>query len=403
MGPGLLSASRSGRRRRSRLALAGLLLLLPVVCPATSARAEDLRVHGLLDLTLSSSDQAGAINRLTMGDSNLDPYRARLFVDGRVTPELEVHVQLVFHEGQEALRADGAYALWTPWAGRDLSLEGGKIPSLVGVFAPRTYSDLNWVFGTPLLYHYHTALPWNEVMAGVDELVSHAGLGQVDPDPAYAYMPMVDERWWDTGVAVLGSWRPWEFTLGVTQGSPAWPAPGLDDTPGLSVAGRIGWVPTAGVRVGVSGAKGTWMPAWFEFQMPPGRSLEDYRERTLIADAEFARGPFELRGEWGNKSWDTFHTGRLRSWSGYGEARCSVGGGAWLAFRADALRFSDVTTSAAATRPWDDPVDRYEAALGYRLTRETRLKLGGQRTVWHRFAADREHEDALLASLGIRF
>jgi hypothetical protein len=390
------------RTSRTRHTLTALALLVPLLVPA-DARADNLRLHGLLDLTLSSSNQSLAINRLTMGDSNVDPYRVRLFVDARINPTLEVHVQTVFHEGMSALRADGAYALWTPWQGRDLSLEGGKIPSLVGVYAPRAYSDQNWVFGTPLLYYYHTALPWNEVMADVDEQISHAGLGQVDPDPAFAYMPMVDERWWDTGVAVLGSWRPLAFTFGVTQGSPAWPAPGYDDTPGLSVAGRLGWVPTAGVRVGVSGSDGTWMPEWFEFDLPAGRSLADYRERTWMADAEFARGPFEVRGEWADKRWDTFHTGTLRAWSGYAEGRWAVGGGAWLAFRGDVMRFSDVTTSANVTRPWDDPVDRYEATFGYRFTREVRLKLGGQRTAWQRFAADREHEDVWLASLGVRF
>ena len=367
------------------------------------ANGQDLRVHGLLDLTLTDNSQASSINRLTFGDSNLDPYRVRLFVDARVAPTLEVHVQTLFHEGQSALRADGAYALWTPWQGRDVAIEGGKIPSLVGVYAPRTYSDQNWVFGTPLLYHYHTALPWNEVVADVDQLVTHAGQGQWNPDDAYAYMPIVDERWWDTGVAVVGSVRPWEFTFGVTQGSPAWPSPGYDDTPGMSVAGRLGWAPTAGVRVGMSGSDGTWMPEWFEFDRPDDRPLEDYRERTWMADVELARGPLELRGEWGDKRWDTFHTGTLRAWSAYGEARWSVGSGAWLAFRGDVMRFSDVSTSAAVTRPWDEPVDRYEAAFGYRFTRDVRLKLGGQRTVWQRFQAEREHEDALLASAGIRF
>ncbi len=385
------------------LALCARIALALLACAPAASHAQDVRVHGLLDLTLTDNSQVAAINRLSMGDSNLDPYRVRLFVDGRVGPTLEVHVQTLFHEGMAALRADGAYALWTPWEGRDVSFEGGKIPSLIGVYAPRTYSDQNWLFGTPLMYHYHASLAWNESMADVDDLLTHAGNGQWNPDEAFVYMPIVDERWWDTGVAVLGSIRPVEFTLGVTQGSPAWPAPGHDDTPGMSVAGRLGWVPTAGVRVGVSGSDGTWMPDWFEFDLPPGRSLEDYRERTWMADVELARGPFEVRGEWADKSWETFNTGTLRSWSGYGEARWTVGSGAWLAFRGDVMRFSDVTDSAAETRPWDDPVDRYEAAFGYRFTRDVRLKLGGQRTTWERFQADRETEDALLASVGIRF
>jgi len=357
--------------------------------------------RGLLELGLVSSEEARALNRLSLGDSDFDPYRVRLFVDARVAPTLEVHLQTVLHEGLSAIRADGAYALYTPWQGRDLSLEAGKIPWPIGAYGPRAYSDRNALIGTPLLYHYRTALPWAAVVPDADALVAEAGRGPFVTDEPY--LPLVDERWWDTGAAVLGAFAPLEFSLGTVMGSPSWPSPGPDNTPGHTVLGRLGLVPAPGVRLGVSGAHGTWMPGFLAFAMPPGRDARDYPERTLMADAEFARGPLELRAEGIRRRWATVHTGELAVDAGYVEARWALTGGAWLAARAEAMRFSDVVTSASGTRPWDDDVDRLEAAVGYRFTREVRGRLGAQRTRRHPPGAAPVDHDLLAASLTLAF
>jgi len=381
------------------------LLLVTLACP-TLARAEaDVHFRGLLDMGLVSSVQGRALNQLTFGDSNLDPYRLRLFMDARLSPTLEVHVQTILHEGSGALRAelraDGAYALWTPIPSRDLSLEAGKIPWPIGTYAPRTYSDKNALMGTPLMYQWRTGLLWNSPTANVDSLVAVAGRGQLSPRKLY--VPLVDERWWDSGAAVIGSWAPFEFSAGVVQGSPSWPAPGADNTPGLSILGRVGVMPLPGVRVGVSGADGTWMPVSFERTLPTGKHLRDYHETSLMVDAEFATGPLEVRGEAIRRRWQTTTTGDLDATSGYLEGRWAFTNGTWLAVRGETLRFSDVTTASHVTRPWDDTVDRYEGVVGYRVTHDVRLKLGVQRTVRHPYAAARLTDDLLMASLGFKF
>lgn len=384
--------------RTQMLALALLGLLAPV-----AARAGEVKIHGLLDMGLVSTNDARLFNRLTFGDSNFDPYRLRLFLDAQLSPGLEVHVQSLFTEGLGQMRADGAYALWTPWPNRDLSLEAGKIPWPIGVYAPRTYSDKNWLIGTPLMYQYHTGLVWNVPQLNVDAVVAQAGHGQLAPDANKMYLPVVDDRWWDAGAVALGSFRPFEFSLGVVQGSPSWPSPGVDDTPGQTVLGRVGLVPVPGIRLGVSGADGTWMPEWYSILLPAGESLRDYRETTLMADLELARGPFELRGEGVHHRWQTIGAGDLEVNSGYGEARWSLANGAWLAVRGEAMHFSDVTTSALLTRPWDDNVERWESVLGYRVTRDVRLKLGAQRTIRHPFGAESLTDDFLTAGLSFRF
>ncbi len=385
------------------MCLGRVLLALALLVPAAAHADADVKVRGLLDFGLVSTNDSRLYNRLTFGDSNFDPYRLRLFLDAQLSPALEVHVQSLFTEGLGAMRADGAYALWTPWPDRDLSLEAGKIPWPIGTYAPRTYSDKNWLMGTPLMYQYRTALVWNIAPLNTDEVVAQAGRGQLAPDAGKNYLPVIDERWWDTGAVALGSVRPFEFSLGVVQGSPSWPAPGNDDTPGQTVLARVGLVPAPGIRLGVSGADGTWMPAWYSVLLPAGGSVRDYHETTLMADAEFAEGPFELRGEAVRRRWETITAGDLGVDAGYVEARWSLSNGAWLAVRGEAMRFSDVTTAALVTRPWDDDVQRGEGVVGYRLTRDVRLKLGAQRTIRQPFGSSRVTNDFLTAGLSIRF
>ena len=378
------------------------VLVVALLVPGMARGAADVHVRGLLDLGLASSNDGRLVNRLTFGDSNFDPYRLRLFLDAQLAPGLEVHVQSLLHEGLGPVKADGAYALWTPWPNRDLSLEAGKIPWPIGTYAPRTYSDKNWLIGTPLMYQYRTGLAWTVAQLSRDEVASQAGQGQFLQSPTASYLPIIDERWWDTGAVALGSLRPLEFSVGVVQGSPSWPSPGYDDTPGQTVLGRIGLAPTPSIRIGVSGADGTWMPSWFSVLLPTGARLRDYRETTLMADAELSGGPFEVRGEAVRRRWETITAGNLDVDGGYGEARWSLLNGAWLAVRGEALKFSDITTTIA-TRPWDDNIQRMEGVIGYRATRDVRLKLGAQRTLRQPFGATRVKTDFLTAGLSLKF
>jgi hypothetical protein len=375
-----------------------------VLAVAGPAGAAELRMGGLFDVSATAGN-GQALNRTSLGDSPFDPYRLRLILDASLNRSLQVYAQMVLHEGMSALRADEAYLMWTPWESRDAHLEAGKIPWPVGTWGPRTYSDRNPLIGAPLMYQYHTSLPWNLVPTDVDALVARAGQGQdLLAGGEWIGMPVVDDRWWDVGVAAIGVQRPLEYAVGVVRGSPGWPEPSsTEHVPGHSVLGRLGIAPVAGVRAGVSGSFGMWAPDWFGYQIPPGQKTTDYHEALAMADLELMRGRWELRGEAFLKYWETVTTGTLRTHGGYAEARVGVGAGAWFAARAELMRFSDVTTSGGFTRPWDDGVDRYEAGVGYRVTREVQLRLVGQRNVRHPYGTDVTTEDLGALATSIRF
>src|SRR5439155_15651364 len=109
--------------------------------------------------------------------------------------------QIVLHDASGPY-VDGAYVMITPRTERDLHLVAGKIPWLIGTFAPRSYSEHNPLIGKPLMYQHHTTLLWFTVPQNADVLLGAAGTGQ----EGVGYigggargMAVVDDGYWDTG------------------------------------------------------------------------------------------------------------------------------------------------------------------------------------------------------------
>ena len=399
-------ATRFGAPRRGaswRFAVPVALVLLLVV-PAL-ARAADVSLHGLLDVTASGRGRGFESNALFRGDSNFDPYRLLLSAEGSLAPEIEFVTHLRLGDGAP-LYVDGAWVRWTPDPARDLHLEAGKIPWIIGTWAPRTYSDHNPLIGAPLLYQLHTTLLWWDVPPDADALLAASGRGQYGVGysgfGSSRGMAVVDDSWWDVGADVTGSLRPLEYAFGATLGTPGWGNPAHEENGGKTVLGRIGVLPLPGLRLGVSGARGSYLHEYMDPYLPDGQTASDFHQNLGMADLEVLFGHVELRSEAFLNVWETPTVGDLRVRGGYGEAKVTVLPGVYLAGRWDRMLFSDVIDSGGAAHPWDLPRTRWEAGAGWRPRRDLIFKLVGQRTITH-FAAADANDDLLAAQLGIKF
>lgn len=383
-----------------------LLTLAIALFAAAPARAEDaprLRVRGLVDLVLHNDTHPAELATFDGEGSPLESQRLRLFVEGSASPNIDVFTQVIF--SQETFLLDGAYALVTPWRERDLHLMAGKIPWPIGTWAPRTYSNKNPLVTSPLMYQHHTSLRWDRIPMSPAALLSAAGTGWDGADYGSGAgapgMPIVDDYGWDFGVVALGSVAPFEFSAGLTSSAPGWGSPGEDVNDGKAVLGRVGLVPAAGVRLGVSGAQGAYLGDWTRYAMPAGRTEADYRQTLGMADFSYELGHFDLRTEGFVNEFETAYCGTLRSSGGYAEGRYGFDNGMWLAVRAEAMRHSDLT-AGALTRPWDDDIDRLDVGLGYRLSRGAALK-----GVWQRTRLDqldgRQSFDLFMTQLSLEF
>jgi hypothetical protein len=383
-------------------ALAGVLF----TSSAHAGALDSLRLRGLLDVTAAGGTRAVALNRLNNGDSNFDPYRLRIFLDAPLEGGFSMHFQSIVIGQNYALLQYGAYARWAPSPAHDLQIQAGFIPWAIGTWAPLTYSNVNPLIGMPMLYQLHGTLSFAEPPPSADALLAAAGSGEFGVDygngPNARGVPIVYDRCWDAGVVVIGSQRPVEYALGLVQGSPSWPQNAADQSPGKTVLGRIGFLPTPELRVGLSAAQGPWMPAAFQ-AMAPGVELERQLQRLLIADLEVERGRVEFRGEGYVNEWQTPFVGRLDVRGMWAEAKVGVLPGTWLAVRGEARRHSQLADSTGARRPWDHDRDRWETGVGYRATRQATIKAVWQRNLERISGASSRRDDLFAASLSLAF
>lgn len=391
---------------RFRVALA-LLLLVVVPRPVAGLTTDQIHVGGLLDLTAAGGTRGVALNALNNGDSNFDPYRLRLFLDGVLERGLEAHVQFIAIGENYSVLQYGAYALWTPIAERDLHLEAGFIPWTIGTWAPRTYSNVNVLIGMPMLYQLHSTLSFAEVAPNADALLAAAGSGEFGVDygngPLARGVPIVYDRCWDAGVVAIGSQRPFEFSFGFVQGAPSWPQNAHDKSPGKTILGRVGVSPWPALRLGVSGAQGPWLPYSFSGSLPAGMELRDLQQRVVIADGEIQYGHIESRGELYLNEWDTPFVGVLGVKGAWAETKVSVIPGAWLALRGEVRRHSKLSSSSGVRQPWDHDRDRWEGGVGYRASRQTQVKVALQRNIERIPGAASRHDDVYAATVSIAF
>jgi hypothetical protein len=398
---------RAGARARV-MALTLLCALLVGAVVAPPANATSPRFEGLLDLAASSRGPALDYNDLGYGETPFDGARLRGFVDAEAGTQIDLHAQFLA-TGEGGVRLYGAYATWTPWPERDLHLQAGQLPWAVGTWGTRSYSDRNPLIGVPLLYSHPTPLPSDRLLPDADALVdapapSVSGSSYDSAAAGERGMRIVHDLEWDMGATLLGSARPFEFALGVVNGSPGAPEPGRDSNGGKTVLGRLGVLAVPGFLLGVSGAWGPYLDDALAALLPAGRRVTDYHQRLAMADATLEAGHLELRAEGAINIWETAALGELRVSGGYLEGRWTLAPALYGAARWDALRFSHVIESSGRSLPWDHDLDRIEAGLGYRIDRRATLKAVVQRHTIRDADYLKTYVDDLIAlQLSLRF
>ena len=378
----------------NRVSFARVAVLAAVAAAglAGPARASDVQVRGLLDLAETTEGAALTLNRLNRGDSPFDAYRLRLFVEGKAGDQFDVFTQLMLNDATNPY-VFGAYVSFTPDPQRDLHVVAGKIPSVLGTYAHRTYSNKNPLIGAPLLYQYHTTLRMDQIPATADVLEQNAGRGQYGisytaSGSPFRGMPIVYDNCWDFGVVLKGSERPFEYALGFTNGTPSTMAAAEDFNGGKTVLGRVGFTPFTGALVGVSGARGPYLSDAVKPLLPAGHAVGDYLQELVMGDAELEFEHLELRGEAYHNTFQSPFLGDLVTRGYYVEGKYTLPCGLYGAARWERMDFSSITNSEGESYPWDANRTRLEAGLGYRVSRGVLTKVVYQRNLTRGLEAD---------------
>ena len=271
-----------------------------------------------------------------------------------------------------------AYVRLRPWRDRTFDIQVGRIPPIFGAFGRRAYGTDNPVIGYPLAYQYLTSLRSDAAPATAEELLRmrargwRSTFGSSRPGPG---LPLISGFRWDTGVQARWKTGPIELSGAVTNGTLSHPVVS-DDNAGKQISGRVALTPTVGFVVGVSAARGAWLAR----RIPSTTSKPPLN--ALGADIEYSRDHWIARGELVWTKWTLpvplgpAQTTSVAAFASWAEARYRITPRIYIAGRADRLGFSELSgsTPGLAPLPWDAPVTRVEAGLGYYLQRNVVLR-----------------------------
>ena len=401
-----------------------LILLAAVVDTSAETVGPAHFFEAVADFTVSNeNDEALDRAKFRRSDSTFNNVRLQLFGDVVVSERLTVFNELLIDPSTFAsvttfLRSYARYTVYDGTRG-DHHIQLGKIPTSFGNFGHRAYSNTNPLIGLPLMYQYFTSLRGNQLVADNADLLANrgggiaagfGGYGGGGSPFAFSGLPLIYEPCWDTGASAIGSiWRL-EYLVAVTQGTLSNPrsSPG-DDNDGKQLAVRLAAVPTVGMLVGASFARGPYLS---DAVAPPlaaqGAKVEDYNQVIYGVDVEYSAGHWHLIGEVALNAWETPNVVNgsgssvdLETTSWYLEGKYKLRPGLYIASRYSDQRYGkiDEGTGTGGRLSWDLDVTRWESGVGYTITEGAVGK-----AVWQRLAiASRDAENLMTLQLSTSF
>ena len=311
--------------------------------------------------------------------------RIRLLVDLRLAASLSVVGEVRTENGAD-LEIAALYARWRPSAAHDFAVQAGRIPPVLGAFARRAYGRDNAVIGFPLAYQYLTSLRPDAIPSVTDDVLRMRARGWLSSFPIgsrveAAGVSLLSASRWDTGIEA--TWRRgWlELAGALTRGAPATPVI-TETNDGKLWSGRAAFHLPFGLSIAASAGRGQWIDDAVLAGVTPSRRAES-TQTIVAADAEYGAGRWLVRGEWVQSTFETPFPAMaasvpLPAWSAFAEIRYRLHPRWQLGSRIERLRFASIASVSGVVSPWDAPVDRVEAVVGFRVTRRIDVKAGWQ-------------------------
>lgn len=346
-----------------------LLVILPALAGSASA---ELSVSGMTDIVFKNADNDDYTNITFKKHSPFHTLRTRLFFDATLSENSSAFLQLMTDNNSVIIY--GAYVRFTELAGKYLNLQAGYIPTTVGSFGARVYSDKNPLIGSPLLFNHHSNLVGfiADSMRSVDQLLARR-------DTRYNLgLPVVYDACWNTGAEIYGSIGKLDYSVALLSGAVSLPALEQDkDVP--QVTGKLNYYFTPGLMIGAAGFFGPYLSEKvYADEIPQGNDYIDYMNFGYGYDFYWASRYLEFFSETYQATWEHPYLPDLSVISGYFEAKYKIAPGWYLAGRYDFFEPGTVTATSGDEEKWDYPLVRYEFGVGHHINRQTLLKLVAQ-------------------------
>lgn len=320
-------------------------------------------------------DDEGFFNYSDYEHSTLRELRLSMTALVRATDRIAVLGELR-SENLDGVSPFALYARLTPFPGKRLDVQIGRIPPTFGSVTRQAYGRDNPLIGSPLAYQYLTSLRADAIPATADELLRMRGRGwrssfTVGNTAAERGVPLVSSFTWDTGIQVSTGWNILTVTGAITSGTASNPRV-ADDNGGKQVAARVAVTPLAGLTVGTSFARGAFLSRGVAALA--GGDDDAFVQRVHGVDVEYSRDHWLIRADAVLSQWaipfveQSPAPALLRAVAMSLEGRYTFLPGLYAAARAEHLAFNRIAGSAGL-RTWEAPVTRVEAGVGYYVQR----------------------------------
>ena len=339
----------------------------------TSSAFAQMQISGLSDILLKNAEESDVTNLTFRGLSNFHSLRTRLFFDGIIDRDVFLFVQVLI-DNADVFQLYAAYARFQNLSGPKLNLQLGLIPSTIGSFAPRTYSDKNPLVGVPLLYNFHTAL----VPRSLGSSGTLAELSAAKDTRSRGGLPVIYDACWNTGIEIYGSAGNLDYSFGMLSGSVSKPTVEQSkDMPQFTSHLVYNFGP--GFKFGASAYYGPYLfdDIFGEGDMLDNASFKssDYINAGVGYELYFAKRYLEIYSEAFYSTWEYPGLPDLDLISGYFEFKYKFRPRWYVAGRFGLSEPGEIETAPGINEKWDYALRRYEFGLGYKALRKMTIKL----------------------------
>ena len=345
------------------------------------------RVSGLLDLEYYHFPQPPPGLIVASGHDLFNP-RLSLFLDAQIGPHVYFFLQSRLDTGFDPtdrteplrpndrgrypdLRVDEYALRVTPWSDGRFSLQVGWFATVVGSWVERHLSWDNPFVNAPLPYEEASRV------SDLDAALTSRDFRSPALADKYEYLPIVWGPVYSNGVSVAGRLGMFEYAAEMKSAPVASRPESWDDIhlsrPAFDL--RVGFRPNEAWRFGLSAAEGNYLRSKATASLPSGHDLNDYRQYVLGQDISYARGHLQLWAEAFEARFEVPRLGNLDTFAYYLEAKYKFTPQFFGALRWNQQLFGTIRDDFGGRVSAQPDVWRIDAALGYRFTAHTQLKL----------------------------
>lgn len=360
------------------------------------------RLSGTIDLEYYHFQQPAPGLIDASGNDLFNP-RLTVFFDAQIGPAIYFFAQarLDRHfdptdEGAQ-LRLDEYAVRITPWEDGRLSLQAGKFATVISKWVERHLSWDNPFINAPLVYENVTPL---EDMAAPD----HFHGGEL-LDAKFEYIPVIWGPSYASGASVAGRLGRFEYAAEIKNASLSSRPESWDLTrigfQHPTISGRIGFRPNEMWNFGFAASQGPYFRPEAQTTLPFGRDIGDYNQIVIAQDVSFAWHHLQLWAEFHEARFEVPNLGNAETFGYFIEAKYKITPQLFGALRWNQQFFNEVSNGFGAEEQWSRDISRVEAAIGYRFTTHTQLKL--QYYVDYIEDAPRDFSHTFAAQFTVRF